>query len=507
MAPDPFLGITELHTLLASRQCSASELCRSYLERIEALNPQLGCFLTVLADSALAAAEAADIRLARGDSSPLLGIPIAHKDLFCTRGAPTTCGSKILEGWHPPYDATVVERLAAAGAVVVGKCNMDEFAMGSSNENSAYGAVANPWDTSCVTGGSSGGSAACVAAGLVAASTGTDTGGSIRQPASLCGITGLRPTYGRVSRYGMIAFASSLDQAGPLTRSALDAACVLRAMAGFDARDSTSAERGVEDLDELLADACALPRQRLRVGIPREYLESLTSSDYQQAFDAARQELEAHGMRCMQVSLPSTYAAVPAYYVLACSEASSNLSRFDGVRYGHRTASADSLAALYQGSRSEAFGAEVKRRILTGTYCLSYGYYDAYYKKAMRVRRVLRDEFARAFEEVDLLITPSSPGVAFKRGALTDDHITMYQQDCFTTPAALAGQPSMSIPCGLSRGLPLGLQLIGPHFADALLLRVAHTYQQATDWHRRRPPIHCEHREPPDDRSDERSDE
>ena len=484
---DPFLEITELRIMLSRGECTALELCELYLSRIERLNPELNCFLSVHQDSARDAAKQADKRIAEGETAPLLGIPIAHKDLFCTKGQVTTCGSKILDRWRAPYDATVVERLASAGAVVLGKCNMDEFAMGSSNENSAYGAVGNPWDTSRVTGGSSGGSAASVAAGLAPASTGTDTGGSIRQPASLCGVTGVRPTYGRVSRFGMIAFASSLDQAGPITRSAFDAALMLHAMAGFDSKDSTSAQRGVEDFEQLISERLALPSEPLCIGIPREYFHSLASKSYERALDAARSEFEGLGMRIKEVSLPSTDAAIPAYYVLASSEASSNLSRFDGVRYGHRTEMADSLEELYAGSRSEGFGAEVKRRILTGTYCLSYGYYDAYYKKAMRVRRVIRDEFARAFEDVDLLLTPASPGVAFKRGELASDHIAMYQQDCYTTPAALAGQPSLSIPCGMDEGLPLGMQLIGAHFADALILRVAHAYQQATDWHKRTP--------------------
>ena len=487
--PEPFHELTELRTLLDARQFSALELCDSYLSRIARLNPKLNCLLSVHEDAARTAAQAADRRLAEGESLPLLGIPIVHKDLFCTRGQVTTCGSKILQGWRAPYDATVVERLDAAGAVVLGKCNMDEFAMGSSNENSAYGPVANPWDTSRVTGGSSGGSVASVAAGLAAASTGTDTGGSIRQPAALCGVTGIRPTYGRVSRFGMIAFASSLDQAGPITRSAFDAALMLQAMAGFDSKDSTSTDKGVEDFDAMIAEGGTLPDNQLRLGLPREYFQSLASEPYQEALNAARRLFEQLGMRVSEVSLPSTYAAIPAYYVLACSEASSNLSRFDGVRYGHRSQQPGTLEDLYADSRSEGFGAEVKRRILTGTYCLSYGYYDAYYKKAMRVRRVIRDEFARAFEEVDLLLTPSSPDVAFKRGELAGDHIAMYQQDCYTTPAALAGQPSASIPCGLASGLPLGMQLIGPHFSDALLLRVAHAYQQATDWHRRTPSL------------------
>lgn len=487
--PDPFLEITELRALLDSRQCSAMELCEDRLERIARLNPKIGCFLRVHEDAARAAARKADERISQGESAPLLGIPIAHKDLFCTKGEVTTCGSKILEGWRAPYDATVVERLAAAGVVVLGKCNMDEFAMGSSNENSAYGPVGNPWDLARVTGGSSGGSAASVAAGFAAASTGTDTGGSIRQPAALCGVTGIRPTYGRVSRFGMIAFASSLDQAGPITRSAFDTALMLRAIAGFDPKDSTCSERGVEDLDALIAEGGALPDRALRIGLPHEYLESLGSAGYERALDEARRQFESLNLEFVEVSLPSTYAAIPAYYVLACSEASSNLSRFDGVRYGHRSQDAPSIEELYRNSRSEAFGPEVKRRILTGTYCLSYGYYDAYYKKAMRVRRVIRDEFARAFKEVDLLLTPSSPGVAFKRGELASDHIAMYQQDCFTTPASLAGQPSLSIPCGFDRGLPLGMQLIGPHFSDALLLQVAHAYQQMTDWHRQRPDI------------------
>ena len=487
--PDPYLDIRELRTLLDGGQCSASELVEAHFARIEHINPRLGCYLRLHEQAARDAAADADARIAQGEKSPLLGIPIAHKDIFCTKGELTTCGSKILEHWRAPYDATIVERLAQAGVVVLGKSNMDEFAMGSSNENSAYGPVANPWDESRVPGGSSGGSAAAVAAGLAVAATATDTGGSIRQPASLCGVTGIRPTYGRVSRFGMIAFASSLDQAGVIARSAYDVALMLRAMAGFDPRDSTSNERGVEDLDDLIANDGALSSANLRIGLPREYMDALKSAGYAATLDAARCELESLGMRFEDVSLPSTFAAIPAYYVLACSEASSNLSRFDGVRYGHRGEDAESLEEVYRSSRSEGFGDEVKRRILTGTYCLSYGYYDAYYKKAMRVRRVIRDEFARAFESVDVLLTPSTPGIAFKRGELAGDHIAMYQQDCFTTPAALAGQPCLSMPCGFDGGLPLGAQLIGPHFSDARLLGVAQAFQQATDHHRQRPAL------------------
>ena len=485
--PEPYLDIREMRALLDSGACSASELCEQHLKRIARLNPKLGCFLRTHDEAARHCAKQADERIAKGEKSPLLGIPIAHKDLFCTKSEITTCGSKILADWRAPYDATIVERLQEAGVVVLGKCNMDEFAMGSSNENSAYGPVANPWDETRVPGGSSGGSAASVAAGLAAAATATDTGGSIRQPASLCGVTGIRPTYGRVSRFGMIAFASSLDQAGVIARSAFDVAFLLHAMAGFDPKDSTSSETGVDDLEALIETG--EPVSGLRVGVPTEYMASLKSAGYGAALDEVRRELEALGMRFKDVSLPSTFAAIPAYYVLACSEASSNLSRFDGVRYGHRGADDTSLESLYTSSRSEGFGEEVKRRILTGTYCLSYGYYDAYYKKGMRVRRVIRDEFARAFESVDVLLTPSSPGVAFKRGELAGDHIAMYQQDCFTTPAALAGQPCLSIPCGFDQGLPLGAQLIGPHFADARLLAVAIAYQQVTDWHRRHPKL------------------
>ncbi len=487
--PDPYLDIRELRALLDHGECSATELCEQHLTRIERLNPTLGCYLRLHEQAARDAAREADNRINQGDTSTLLGIPIAHKDLFCTKGDIATCGSKILEHWRAPYDATIVERLARAGAVVLGKCNMDEFAMGSSNENSAYRPVANPWDASRVPGGSSGGSAASVAAGLAVAATATDTGGSIRQPASLCGVTGIRPTYGRVSRFGMIAFASSLDQAGVIARSAFDAALMLRTMAGFDPRDSTSSERGVEDLDAFIASNGAFSEPGLRIGLPREYMDALKSAGYASALDSARRELESLGMSVVDVSLPSTFAAIPAYYVLACSEASSNLSRFDGVRYGHRSTDAESLEDLYRNSRMEGFGAEVKRRILTGTYCLSYGYYDAYYKKAMRVRRVIRDEFAKAFESVDVLLTPSSPGIAFKRGELASDHIAMYQQDCFTTPAALAGQPCLSMPCGFDAGLPLGAQLIGAHFSDARLLSIAHAFQQATDFHTQRPAL------------------
>ncbi len=463
---------------------SANELVTAYLTRIVARNGMLNAYLTVTEQAALDGARAADAALADGSAGPLTGIPIAHKDIFCTDGVRTSCASRMLDNFIAPYDATVVMRLAAAGAVVLGKTNMDEFAMGSSNETSFYGPVRNPWDSQRVPGGSSGGSAAAVAAGLCAAATGTDTGGSIRQPAALTGICGLKPTYGRVSRYGMIAFASSLDQGGPMARSAQDLALLLQAMAGFDPRDSTSIEREVPDYTAALG----VSLQGLRIGLPREYFDAGLDPAVGDAVRAALAELERLGATLVDISLPHTHLSVPAYYVVAPAEASSNLARYDGVRYGYRCDNPADLQDLYQRSRSEGFGAEVKRRILIGTYVLSAGYYDAYYLKAQRVRRLIRNDFLEAFGQVDVIADPTVPGPAFRLGERNNDPVAMYLSDIYTLAVNLAGLPGLSVPCGLVQGLPVGLQLIGRDFDEASLLNVAHRYQQVTDWHLRRPP-------------------
>ncbi|WP_372716087.1 Asp-tRNA(Asn)/Glu-tRNA(Gln) amidotransferase subunit GatA [Immundisolibacter sp.] len=463
---------------------SANELVTAYLTRIVARNGMLNAYLTVTEQAALDGARAADAALADGSAGPLTGIPIAHKDIFCTDGVRTSCASRMLDNFIAPYDATVVMRLAAAGAVVLGKTNMDEFAMGSSNETSFYGPVRNPWDSQRVPGGSSGGSAAAVAAGLCAAATGTDTGGSIRQPAALTGICGLKPTYGRVSRYGMIAFASSLDQGGPMARSAQDLALLLQAMAGFDPRDSTSIEREVPDYTAALG----VSLQGLRIGLPREYFDAGLDPAVGDAVRAALAELERLGATLVDISLPHTHLSVPAYYVVAPAEASSNLARYDGVRYGYRCDNPADLQDLYQRSRSEGFGAEVKRRILIGTYVLSAGYYDAYYLKAQRVRRLIRNDFLEAFGQVDVIAGPTVPGPAFRLGERSNDPVAMYLSDIYTLAVNLAGLPGLSVPCGLVQGLPVGLQLIGRDFDEASLLNVAHRYQQVTDWHLRRPP-------------------
>jgi aspartyl-tRNA(Asn)/glutamyl-tRNA(Gln) amidotransferase subunit A len=463
---------------------SSVELTRDALARIAAAQPRLNAFITVTAEAALAAAAAADARRAAGDAGPLTGIPLAHKDIFCTDGVLTTCGSKMLSNFVAPYDATVVTRLGAAGMVTVGKTNMDEFAMGSSNETSWYGPVRNPWDTDCVPGGSSGGSAAAVAARLVPAATATDTGGSIRQPAALTGITGLKPTYGRVSRYGMIAFASSLDQGGTLTATAEDAALLLGAMAGFDPRDSTSVDRPVPDYAATLTE----PLAGLRIGIVREFFDKGLEPRCEAAVRDALRVCERLGATLREVSCPNLPLSVPTYYVVAPAECSSNLARFDGVRFGYRCENPRNLADLYCRSRGEGFGAEVKRRIMTGTYVLSAGYYDAYYLKAQRVRQLISRDFARAFEQVDVLFGPTSPTPAFRLGAKTDDPITMYLNDIYTIGANLAGLPALSVPCGFVEGLPVGLQMVGPHFAEARMLNVAHRYQMETDWHARVPP-------------------
>ncbi|MGK2940940.1 MAG: Asp-tRNA(Asn)/Glu-tRNA(Gln) amidotransferase subunit GatA [Immundisolibacter sp.] len=463
---------------------SANELVTAYLTRIVAKNGTLNAYLTVTEQAALDGARAADAALADGSAGPLTGIPIAHKDIFCTDGVRTSCASRMLDNFIAPYDATVVMRLAAAGAVMLGKTNMDEFAMGSSNETSFYGPVRNPWDSQRVPGGSSGGSAAAVAAGLCAAATGTDTGGSIRQPAALTGICGLKPTYGRVSRYGMIAFASSLDQGGPMARSAQDLALLLQAMAGFDPRDSTSIEREVPDYTAALGGSL----QGLRIGLPREYFDAGLDPAVGDAVRAGLAELERFGATLVDISLPHTHLSVPAYYVVAPAEASSNLARYDGVRYGYRCDNPADLQDLYQRSRSEGFGAEVKRRILIGTYVLSAGYYDAYYLKAQRVRRLIRNDFLEAFGQVDVIAGPTVPGPAFRLGERNNDPVAMYLSDIYTLAVNLAGLPALSVPCGLVQGLPVGLQLIGRDFDEASLLNVAHRYQQVTDWHLRRPP-------------------
>ncbi|MEM6774901.1 MAG: Asp-tRNA(Asn)/Glu-tRNA(Gln) amidotransferase subunit GatA [Pseudomonadota bacterium] len=482
---DPGRSLRGLRQALERGETTSEALTQGYLDRIAKLDPQLNSFISVDREGALTQARAADERRAQGKAGPLTGVPIAHKDIFCTRGLRTTCASRMLDNFVPPYDATVVERLAAAGAVVLGKTNMDEFAMGSSNENSFYGACRNPWDRTRVPGGSSGGSAAAVAAGLVVAATGTDTGGSIRQPASLCGITGLKPTYGRVSRLGMIAFASSLDQGGPMARSAEDCALLLAAMAGHDPRDSTSADVAVPDY----AGELAKPLAGLRIGLPTEYFGDGLDADVAELIRTALAEYEALGAELVDVSLPRTRLAIPAYYVIAPAEASTNLSRFDGVRYGHRCENPADLEDLYTRSREEGFGAEVQQRILVGTYTLSSGYYDAYYKRAQQVRRLIADDFAAAFTRVDLIAGPTSPSVAFPLGAKTADPTAMYLEDVYTLSANLAGLPAISHPAGFLQGLPVGLQLIGQAFEESRLLSAAHQFQQRTDWHRRAPTL------------------
>ncbi|MGQ0428655.1 MAG: Asp-tRNA(Asn)/Glu-tRNA(Gln) amidotransferase subunit GatA [Gammaproteobacteria bacterium] len=479
--------VAELARGLRGGQYSSVEVTRFFLNRVRQANGALNAFVTVTEERALADAKRADAMIARGQGGPLTGVPLAHKDIFCTDGILTSCGSRMLANFVAPYDATVVERLAAAGMVLLGKTNMDEFAMGSSNETSHYGPVRNPWDGSKVPGGSSGGSAAAVAARLAPVATGTDTGGSIRQPAALTGLTGIKPTYGRVSRYGMIAFASSLDQAGVLAQTAEDAALVLAAMAGFDARDSTSVDAPVPDY----AAGLARPAKGLRIGIIREFfgegLEAGTGAAVRAALDGFR----AMGAELIEVSLPFLPMSVPTYYVVAPAECSSNLSRYDGVRFGHRCREPQDLMDLYRRTRGEGFGAEVKRRIMTGTYVLSAGYYDAYYLKAQKVRSLINEDFRRAFATVDVLMGPTTPTPAFELGAKTGDPITMYLNDIYTIGANLAGLPALSVPCGLVDGLPVGLQIIGPHFSEERLLAAAHAWQVETDWHRRLPPLYA----------------
>ncbi len=471
---------------LQAGEISSVELTNRCLERIRRFDESLNAFITVTGDRALEQAAAADRRIAAGDATALTGIPIAHKDIFCTAGIRTSCGSRMLDNFISPYDATVVERLSRAGAVMLGKTNMDEFAMGSSNETSFYGAVHNPWDRDKVPGGSSGGSAAAVAARLVPAATGTDTGGSIRQPAALAGVTGLKPTYGRVSRYGMVAFASSLDQAGTLTQTAEDAALLLEAMAGCDSRDSTSLDEPVPDYSRAIGE----PLEGLTIGVPENFFDDGLDAGNAAALTEALGELERLGAKLKSIRLDNVHLSVPAYYVVAPAEASSNLSRFDGVRYGYRSpeAMAGDLNAFYRRNRGEGFGAEVKRRILIGAWVLSTGYYDAYYLQAQKVRQLISGDFARAFEDVDIVAGPTTPTPAFGIGQKTGDPVQMYLNDIYTIGANLAGLPAMSVPCGFSGALPVGLQLIGPHLSEARLLQTAHHFQRETDWHARVPP-------------------
>ncbi|MFO7550183.1 MAG: Asp-tRNA(Asn)/Glu-tRNA(Gln) amidotransferase subunit GatA [Haliea sp.] len=479
------LSVAQLSLGLREKQFSSVELARTYLDRIRSLDGRYNSFVTVDEEGALAAAAAADTRLAAGETGPLLGIPLAHKDIFCTRGVRTSCGSKMLDNFIPPYDATVATRLRDAGTVMLGKTNMDEFAMGSSNESSFYGPVRNPWDPGRVPGGSSGGSAAAIAARLAPLATGTDTGGSIRQPAAFCGITGLKPTYGRVSRLGMVAFASSLDQAGPMARSAEDCALLLNAMAGFDPLDSTSSELPAEDYSAALQQ----PLTGLRIGLPREYFGAGLDAATGERIHAALALLEQQGATLVDISLPHTGLSIPTYYIVAPAEASTNLSRFDGVRYGYRCRQPRDLHDLYTRSREEGFGDEVKRRILVGTYALSAGYYDAYYKKAQQVRRLIRQDFLDAFGQVDVIAGPTTPGPAFGLGAKGSDPLAMYLEDVYTLAVNLAGLPGMSVPAGQVDGMPVGLQLIGQHFREARLLNVGHQLQQASDWHLQVPPV------------------
>ena len=480
-------SLQQLGSALRARKISSVELTRLYLDRIAALNPVLNAYITTNAEASLAQARDADARLAAGTADALTGIPVAQKDIFCAKGWRTTCGSKMLANFVSPYDAHVIEQFNNVGAVNLGKTNMDEFAMGSSNETSYFGAVKNPYSQDAVPGGSSGGSACAVAARLCAAATGTDTGGSIRQPAALCGISGLKPTYGTVSRYGMIAFASSLDQAGPMARSAEDLALMLNVMTGFDERDSTSLQRAKEDYARDLAK----PLDGLRIGLPKEFFAEGLSNDVAQAVNAAIAEYKKLGASIVEISLPNSRLSVPVYYVLAPAEASSNLSRFDGVRYGYRAPEYSDLTDMYEKSRAQGFGAEVKRRIMIGTYVLSHGYYDAYYLQAQKIRRLIAQDFTDAFRQCDVIMGPTSPSTAFKLGEKGDDPVQMYLSDIYTIAVNLAGLPGMSIPCGFGAanngnpGMPVGLQIIGNYFDEVRMLNVAHQYQLATDWHSR----------------------
>lgn len=476
-------SISTLAQQLRNKDISSVELTRLFLARIAKLDPQLNSYITVSEQRALEQAAAADTLLQNGNGTSLTGIPIAHKDLFCTEGTLTTCGSKMLNNFIPPYESTVTSRIQQAGAVMLGKTNMDEFAMGSSNENSFYGAVKNPWNLDMVPGGSSGGSAAAIAAGLAVAATGTDTGGSIRQPASFCGITGLKPTYGRVSRFGMIAYASSLDQGGPMAKSAEDCAHLMQAMAGFDEKDSTSADTPSEDY---LANLNT-PLTGLKIGLPKEYFGEGLDSQVADIIMAAVKEFEKLGATVKEISLPNLQLSIPSYYVIAPSEASSNLSRFDGVRFGHRCDDPKDLLDMYMRSRAEGFGTEVQKRIMVGTYALSEGYYDAYYLKAQKIRRLIKEDFVKALDEVDVIMGPVAPTTAFGLGSKTSDPVAMYLEDIYTLSVNLAGIPAMSVPAGFANGMPVGLQVMGNYFAEAKLLNVAHQYQQHTDWHLQTP--------------------
>lgn len=476
--------IAELSRLLQTKSISSEELTCFYIERCESLASELNCFITLTPELAIQQAREADKSIHAGNSGTLTGIPIAHKDIFCTSNIKTSCASKILDDFVAPYDAHVVERLNSAGMVTLGKTNMDEFAMGSSNETSFYGAALNPWDKNRVPGGSSGGSASAVAARLTPAATGTDTGGSIRQPAALCGITGLKPTYGRVSRYGMIAFASSLDQGGPLTQTAEDAAILLTAMAGFDKRDSTSVEKPLDDYVGELSNNL----DGITIGLPKEYFNTNLNSNIGDSIHVAIDILQKCGAKFKDIALGSSHLSIPAYYVVAPAECSSNLERYDGVRYGYRCKEPKDLSDLYCRSRGEGFGEEVKRRIMIGTYVLSSGYYDAYYLQAQKIRRLIRDDFQQAFDEVDFILGPTTPTTAFKLNEHKDDPVSMYLSDIYTVSANLAGLPGISIPAGFSDGLPVGMQLLGNYFQEAGLLNVAHQYQQQTDWHKQTAP-------------------
>ena len=475
--------IAKLIKGLQNKEFSSVELTQHFLDRISQLNDDYNAVITVTSEQALSAAALADQRLANGDAPAMCGVPILHKDIFCTNGVRTSCGSKMLDNFVPPYDATVVENFARDGAVMLGKTNMDEFAMGSSNETSFYGPVKNPWATDSVPGGSSGGSAAAIAARLAPGATATDTGGSIRQPAALCGISGLKPTYGRVSRWGMIAFASSLDQAGPMARTAEDCAIMLNCMASFDEKDSTSVNQSVPDYTAKLGNSV----QGLKIGIPKEYFSEGLDPGTEIAVRKALADLEAQGAQLVEISLPNSHLSVPAYYVIAPAEASANLSRFDGVKYGYRCDDPKDLQDMYCRSRTEGFGEEVQRRILIGTYCLSAGYYDAYYGKAQQVRQLIQQDFSDAFKSVDLIMGPTCPSPAFKFGAKGDDPVAMYLEDIYTIATNLAGLPGMSVPCGMVEEKPVGLQIIGNYFDEARMLNVAHQFQQITDWHNQAP--------------------
>lgn len=475
--------IQEMSSDLADGAYSSKELTQHFLNQIENLEPALNSFISTFPDQAIELAEQSDIARRNGSTKPLLGIPVAHKDIFCTRGQRTSAGSKMLDNFISPYSATVIEKLEEAGTINIGKTNMDEFAMGSSNEHSAYGNALNPWDTTRVPGGSSGGSAAAVAAGMCAAATGTDTGGSIRQPAAFCGVTGLKPTYGKISRFGIIAYASSLDQAGPITKTAQDAALMLQAMAGFDPKDSTSINQDVPDYSKSLNDSI----KGRKIGVCREYFATGLNSGIQSAIQIAIRQLEKLGAEICDISLPNSSHAIPAYYVIAPAECSANLSRYDGVRFGHRCEQPTDISDLIKRSRSEGFGDEVKNRIMVGTFALSAGYYDAYYRKAQQIRRLIKNDFVEAFKDVDLILGPTTPSPAFKVGEKSSDPISMYLEDIYTISVNLAGLPAISVPAGQVEGLPVGMQLIGNYQSEALLLNSAHQYQLCTDWHLKHP--------------------